>query len=396
VIATVVGLPSEDSHSDGSDSGFRGADEGGAEGGGAAEGLSEDELVEEDELLEEDGDYVLDEVAGGEQGYYADEAVAAAAAAGAQEGGEGRVHPGGDGPPPLPRDSIAEMEARLEDLVMLRQIGKGAAAKIFLVRHIATDELYALKVLSKRSMAKKKKGVAHVMKELEILKTCSHPFVVALEASFQTRAWLCHLIEYCPAGNFYRLCQSQPDHRLSEEAAQFYTAEILSGIEYLHLHGFVYRDLKPENILVAASGHLRLTDFDLSQVGDEADVQVFRSGSMTSLLGKRKQVVGVSQKAADQLEEKKRHGSGKHSQGKGQKAKQGGSKGGYHAGHAHHKRPGSARIAPGGSSSPAAAAAGQREAGAAAAAAAAGGVLVGPSAGVSTRSWARSSTWRRR
>lgn len=36
------------------------------------------------------------------------------------------------------------------------------------------------------------------------------------------------------------------------------------ALQYLHLMGFVYRDLKPENILLHASGHVLLTDFDLS------------------------------------------------------------------------------------------------------------------------------------
>ena len=49
-----------------------------------------------------------------------------------------------------------------------------------------------------------------------------------------------------------------------------YAAEILLALEYLHCQGVVYRDLKPENILISASGHLLLTDFDLSFVGTAA------------------------------------------------------------------------------------------------------------------------------
>lgn len=46
---------------------------------------------------------------------------------------------------------------------------------------------------------------------------------------------------------------------------RFYAAEVLLALEYLHAMGFVYRDLKPENILLHATGHIRLTDFDLSK-----------------------------------------------------------------------------------------------------------------------------------
>ena len=175
-------------------------------------------------------------------------------------------------PPATTRESaqFTSEEQLQNDLIVIEQLDKGAAAKVYLVQHRASQQLFALKVLSKRRMMKKKKGVAHVMKELEILSTCSHPFVVGLHASFQVRPkalicissfcrlfvfvthhsvqsvtqteqQLCHLMEYCPRGNFYHLCQAQPEHRLSEVVARFYAAEILSGIEYLHMHGFVYR-----------------------------------------------------------------------------------------------------------------------------------------------------------
>lgn len=45
---------------------------------------------------------------------------------------------------------------------------------------------------------------------------------------------------------------------------RFYAAEVLLALQYLHLLGYVYRDLKPENILLHHSGHVLLTDFDLS------------------------------------------------------------------------------------------------------------------------------------
>lgn len=44
--------------------------------------------------------------------------------------------------------------------------------------------------------------------------------------------------------------------------AQFYAAEILLVLDYIHnTHRAVHRDLKPENILLQSSGHISLTDF---------------------------------------------------------------------------------------------------------------------------------------
>lgn len=45
---------------------------------------------------------------------------------------------------------------------------------------------------------------------------------------------------------------------------RFYAAEVLVALQYLHLLGYIYRDLKPENILLHHTGHVLLTDFDLS------------------------------------------------------------------------------------------------------------------------------------
>lgn len=53
---------------------------------------------------------------------------------------------------------------------------------------------------------------------------------------------------------------------MSEEAAKFYFAEILLGLEHLHIMDIVYRDIKPENILLDIDGHIRIADFGLSKI----------------------------------------------------------------------------------------------------------------------------------
>lgn len=59
-----------------------------------------------------------------------------------------------------------------------------------------------------------------------------------------------------------------------ESAARFYAAEICLALEYLHEHKIVHRDIKPDNMLIAASGHVKLTDFGLSKIELKRDLEV--------------------------------------------------------------------------------------------------------------------------
>ncbi len=53
--------------------------------------------------------------------------------------------------------------------------------------------------------------------------------------------------------------------RFDEPTAQFYAAEIVLILEFLHNHQIAYRDMKPENILIDAEGHLKLVDFGFAK-----------------------------------------------------------------------------------------------------------------------------------
>ncbi|KAI1322935.1 Pkinase-domain-containing protein [Xylariaceae sp. FL0255] len=160
----------------------------------------------------------------------------------------------------------------------IKLIGKGDVGKVYLVREKKSTRLYAMKVLSKKEMIKRNK-IKRALAEQEILATSNHPFIVTLYHSFQSEDHLYLCMEYCSGGEFFRALQTRPGKCIPEEDARFYAAEVTAALEYLHLMGFIYRDLKPENILLHQSGHIMLSDFDLSKQSDPG-------GKPTMIMGK--------------------------------------------------------------------------------------------------------------
>jgi PAS domain S-box-containing protein len=151
----------------------------------------------------------------------------------------------------------------LHQFKRVKQLGSGDVGLVDLVELQSGGARLAMKTLEKSEMLERNK-VQRVLTEEKILSSVDHPFLASMYGIIHTPTHLHFLLEYCAGGELYGMLMAQPNKRLSEEDMKFYAAEVLLALQYLHLLGFVYRDLKPENILVHQSGHIMLTDFDLS------------------------------------------------------------------------------------------------------------------------------------
>ncbi|SCU92781.1 LAFA_0F12816g1_1 [Lachancea sp. 'fantastica'] len=165
----------------------------------------------------------------------------------------------------------------------IKLLGQGDVGKVYLVKERKTNRLYALKIFSKAEMIKRKK-IKRILAEQEILATSNHPFIVTLYHSFQSEDYLYLCMEYCMGGEFFRALQTRRTKCIEEDEARFYSSEVTAAIEYLHLMGFIYRDLKPENILLHKSGHIMLSDFDLSVQAKDTKDPVVKGSAQSSLL----------------------------------------------------------------------------------------------------------------
>ena len=163
------------------------------------------------------------------------------------------------------------------DFEFIRLLGEGATCSVFQVRRKKTGNIYAVKVLSKDRLLGNHKRVEQALTERQVLVEVRHPFIVQLHWTFQTRACLYFVLEFCSGGElFYHLSKRG---RFDETTAKFYFSEVLLGLEYLHNRNILYRDLKLENILLDEDGHVRLTDFGVSKLSDDNDQK------FTSLVG---------------------------------------------------------------------------------------------------------------
>ncbi|KAJ3246912.1 camp-dependent protein kinase catalytic subunit, partial [Borealophlyctis nickersoniae] len=152
----------------------------------------------------------------------------------------------------------------LDDFVVIRRVGKGGFANVFLVRlKTGTGRYYALKAIKKSDLVKLKQE-KQILNEKNILRDFKHPFIVELYHTFQNFTYLFMTMEFVAGGDLFsylRKCK-----RFEEDDARFYVAEILIALEYLHSQNVIYRDLKPENILLDATGHTKLADFGFAKV----------------------------------------------------------------------------------------------------------------------------------
>lgn len=160
-----------------------------------------------------------------------------------------------------------------------RVLGKGGFGEVCACQVRATGKMYACKRLEKKRI-KKRKGESMALNEKQILEKVNSPFVVNLAYAYETKDALCLVLTIMNGGDLKFHIYNMGNPGFEEERALFYAAEILCGLEDLHLENTVYRDLKPENILLDDYGHIRISDLGLAVKIPEGDLIRGRVGTV--------------------------------------------------------------------------------------------------------------------
>ncbi|KAF7803310.1 CBL-interacting serine/threonine-protein kinase 12 [Senna tora] len=144
-------------------------------------------------------------------------------------------------------------------------LGHGTFAKVYHARNIKTGEGVAIKVIDKEKILK---GglVAHIKREISILRRVRHPNIVQLFEVMATKTKIYFVMEFVRGGELFNKVAKG---RLKEEVARKYFQQLISAVGFCHARGVFHRDLKPENLLLDENGNLKVSDFGLSAVSDQ-------------------------------------------------------------------------------------------------------------------------------
>lgn len=145
-------------------------------------------------------------------------------------------------------------------------VGKGATATVKLMTRKGgpSDQVFAVKEFRKKSQTEdEEEYVKKVKSEYSIAKSLHHPNIVETVRLCTHNGRWNHVMEYCPQGEIFTLVQKRY-LTLDDNLCLF--KQLLRGVEYLHSHGIAHRDIKLENLLMTDEGHLKITDFGVSEV----------------------------------------------------------------------------------------------------------------------------------
>ncbi len=145
---------------------------------------------------------------------------------------------------------------------ILRRIGSGGMADVWLAEDTHLQRQVALKVLHAR-FVQDREFVERFRREAESAAGLQHPNVVSVFDRGDVDGTYYIAMQYLEGRSLKQLI----DAGLTPEQAAGLIRQVLEGARFAHRNGVVHRDLKPQNVIVDADGKATVTDFGIARAG---------------------------------------------------------------------------------------------------------------------------------
>lgn len=190
----------------------------------------------------------------------------------------------------------------VNEFYFLEQIGRGAYSKVKKCINLNTKEEFAVKILNKRLLRKKKKSygktkegtlkinymIEDALNEIEIYKSFpgNNENVLSLyqviNDNKKDKTYL--IMELAQKGplvslnektGVFTLNSNYDDTVYNEKLIKGWIYDIAKGLKFLHENNILHRDIKPDNILIDRNGHCKIADFGTSIKLKDGEKDVF-------------------------------------------------------------------------------------------------------------------------
>jgi beta-lactam-binding protein with PASTA domain/predicted Ser/Thr protein kinase len=145
---------------------------------------------------------------------------------------------------------------------VLRRLGSGGMADVWLAEDAHLQRQVALKVLHRR-FAQDREFVERFRREAESAAGLQHPNIVSVFDRGEFEGTYYIAMQYVEGPTLKQLI----DSGLTPAQAVALIRQVLEGARFAHRNGVVHRDLKPQNVIVDPEGEALVTDFGIARAG---------------------------------------------------------------------------------------------------------------------------------
>tara|TARA_B100000959_G_C14967509_1_gene618375 strand:+ start:1146 stop:2435 length:1290 start_codon:yes stop_codon:yes gene_type:complete len=155
---------------------------------------------------------------------------------------------------------------RIQGYRIIRKLGAGAMATVFLAQQESLDRPVAIKVLPKK-FSENKEFLERFYKEGRAAAKLNDANIVQAYDVGQSGEYHYFVMEYVDGDTVYE--QIVNKKKLSEQEAIPIIRQVALALKHAHKVGFIHRDIKPKNIMIAKNNDVKLADLGLARALDD-------------------------------------------------------------------------------------------------------------------------------